>query len=881
MRSAASEGLSSREAQRRLLQYGPNLIQRQVRRSWIKGLLHQLAHPLALLLWLAAFLAWIAGVLAIALAIVLVILLNALFAFIQEQQAENAVEALAMYLPPLCQVRRDNLWQTLPAKEIVPGDVIQLAEGDRVSADGEIIEGSLEIDMSALTGESIPVLRMSQGKFVAQQPLLPFASLSLDEQGTVFSGSSVIQGECLVKIHNTGMRTQLGRIAALSERGSVQNSPLEEQIRKVAWLIAAVAIGLGIAFIPLAVFAAGLSLSDASVFAIGLLVGNVPEGLLPVITLALAVGVREMAQMGAIVKRLSAVETLGSTTTICTDKTGTLTQNKMSVHSLWTPEGQPYEQIAQSMVRCCSAYIQDGAGHGDPTELALLQAAKDLQVELSLEQREKDQQTRFSFSPMLKRMSTLDLVDGRLQLNSKGAPEVILPLCSTVNQRPITKGDLQKIQHTVDHYAHQGLRVLAFAQKTLDQQAGEYKREDAERDLCFLGLAALVDRPRPEATKAVHDCQEAGIRVIMVTGDHNLTAQAVAKDVGIIQAGQQATIIMGEEADQMNDQELEGVLKNHQPLIFSRSSPQTKLRVADLLKASGEVVAMTGDGANDAPALRSADIGVAMGISGTDVAREASTMVLTDDNFATVVRAIAAGRRVFDNVRKFVFYIFAHSTPEVVPILLFALSGGSVPLPLTVPLLLAFDVGTETLPALALGREEAEPGIMQRQPRPKKEGVVKGGMLIRAWLFVGMISAGLELIGFFYVLQAGGWQPGDQTGPGSPLHHLYQQATTMTFLGMVMCQVGTAFAARTETVSLKSIGFLSNRLLLGGIGFEIAFAAAIIYLPPLQELLGTASLGLEEWIFVLPFPFIVWGADETRRWIKRRLSRSIPDNVNI
>jgi magnesium-transporting ATPase (P-type) len=322
----------------------------------------------------------------------------------------------------------------------------------------------------------------------------------------------------------------------------------------------------------------------------------------------------------------------------------------------------------------------------------------------------------------------------------------------------------------------------------------------------------------------------------------------------------------------MDEAQLDRILSTERELIFSRSSPEAKLRIADALREQGEVVAMTGDGANDAPALRRADIGVAMGRTGTDVAREAATMILVDDDFATVVEAISAGRRVFDNVRKFVFYIFAHATPEVVPFVVFALAGGLVPLPLPILQLLAFDVGTETLPALALGREPAEPGLMDRSPRPRGKGVVDGPMLMRAWLFVGLISAALEMGAFFWMLGRHGWSPGDPTGPGAPLHDGYRQATTMTLVAMIFCQVGTAFAARTDRVSLRSIGVFSNRLLLWGIAFELVLALVIVYAPPLQRLLGTAALPLVGWLVVMPFPLVVWGADELRRWLVRRRS---------
>jgi magnesium-transporting ATPase (P-type) len=328
-------------------------------------------------------------------------------------------------------------------------------------------------------------------------------------------------------------------------------------------------------------------------------------------------------------------------------------------------------------------------------------------------------------------------------------------------------------------------------------------------------------------------------------------------------------VVTGEQLDRMSDAELAGLLREGGALVFARSSPEAKLRIADALREEGEVVAMTGDGANDAPALHRADIGVAMGRSGTDVAREAATMILVDDNFASIVAAVEEGRRVYANVKKFIFYIFVHLTPELVPFLLFALSGGAIPLPLTVLQILAIDLGTETLPALALGRERAEPGLMVQAPRRRSEHVVDRAMLVRAWLFLGVISAALVMFGFFSVLTSAGWRPGDAVGDGTALHHAYLQATTMTFLGIVVCQVGTAFAARTDRVALRTLGFFTNRLLLWGIAFELGFAAALIYVPPFQDVFGTVALTPGMVLLTLPFPFVVWGADEIRRRARR------------
>jgi calcium-translocating P-type ATPase len=872
------EGLSAREAARRLVAYGPNELQRRGGRRWPRQLLRQFTHPLALLLWAASVLAFVAGLPPLAAAIVAVIFLNAIFAFVQEQQAERAVEALREYLPVHATVVRDRHRQSVLARELVPGDLLMIEEGERISADARVLDGSVEVDLSTLTGESLPVLRSSD----TVDPGGP----RLEASDLVFSGTTCTGGEAHALVFATGMQTELGRIAALSERVEREESPLEQQVRRVAWLVALIAVAVGLAFLPVATLGAGLPLDEAAVFAVGLLVANVPEGLLPTITLALAVGVRALARQGAFVKRLSAVETLGSTTVICTDKTGTLTENRMRVTRIWTPAGEldlesadgavpnpptPAALVAQAVASCNNAEL--GAEElGDATEVALLVAAERLGQDVSASRRNARRRLQFHFDPGLKLMSTVDERDGSLWIECKGAPEQILERCEQLvdgdgRARALSQQARVEIQRRTDAYAAQGLRVLGVAQREVTGAFPD-RREAAERELVLLGLVALLDPPRPEVAAAVVRCKAAGIRVIVVTGDHALTAEAVARRVGIVDDG--ARVVTGAQLAAMSETDLDRLLRDPAPLIFARSSPEAKLRIADALREEGHVVAMTGDGVNDAPALRRADIGVAMGRSGTDVAREAATVVLTDDNFATIARAVEEGRRVYDNVRKFVFYIFAHATPEVVPFLLFALSGGAIPLPLTVMQILAIDLGTETVPALALGREQAEPGLMSRPPRARSEGVIRRGMLLRAWVFLGLIEAALVLAGFFYVLLGGGWSPGDAVDSGSPLHDVYLQATTMTFLGIVVCQVGTAFAARTDRASLRSIGVFSNRLLLWGILFELVFAAALIYLPVFQGLFGTAPLGLDELAFLLPFPFVVWGADEARRRLVRR-----------
>jgi calcium-translocating P-type ATPase len=867
---------------------GPNEIRREAGSRWWRSLLGQFTHPLALLLWAAAVLSLATGVPALAAAIVVVILLNAAFAFAQERQAERATEALRDLLPARARVRRGGVLVEIDATGLVPGDLLLLAEGDRLSADARLIAGDVEVDMSPLTGESQPVTRSAERS-------RPAAGV-LEAEDLVFAGTLCTGGDAQAVVYGTGMHTQLGRIAALSQGVTDEPSPLQRQVNTAAQLIAVVAIGIGATFFAVGYLAAGLSLDDSGVFAIGLLVANVPEGLLPTITLALAVGVRRMARRRALVKKLTAVETLGSTDVICTDKTGTLTEGRMTATVLWQagaevsvdagapPASGAVAELLRTAALCNNATLTragDGtwSRSGDPSESALLLAAAELGVDVEAIQDARDSERRrmFAFDARLKRMATLDVgADGAPRLHAKGAPLELLARCTSIRsadggELPLDAEGITAVSTAFEGYAAQGLRVLGFAARPapdVSLQRGR-DRDAAESGLCFLGLIAMRDPLRAHVPAAVADCHRAGIRIIVITGDDGLTAAAVAREAGIV--GEDPQVVNGPQIDAMSDADLDVTLRDSPELIIARSSPEAKLRLVDALRAAGHTVAMTGDGVNDAPALRRADIGIAMGASGTDVAREAAVMVLQDDDFASIVAAVKEGRTVYENIRKFVTYIFAHATPEMVPFLLYALSGGNIPLPLTALQILAIDLGTETLPALALGREPAEPGLMAQPPRPRSAGILTRAMLIRAWLWLGLLEAALVAGGFFFVLIRAGWSPGDATGPGAPLHHSYLAATTMSFAGITACQVGTAFASRTNRASLREIGVFSNPLLIGGIAFELAFAAALIYVPPLQDLFRTAALGLPELGLLALFPVIVWGSDELRRaWCRGR-----------
>lgn len=529
---SSREGLTSREAQRRLVQYGANKLSRRGGLRWPAELARQLTHPLALLLWVAAALSFAVGSQTVAIAVLLVIVLNAAFAFMQELQAEKAVEALAAYMPQHSTVLRDGAPQVLEATDLVPGDVVLLEQGDRVAADMRLLTGAVEVDLSTLTGESVPVLRSAE----LQDSDVP----RLAARDLVFSGTSATGGEARAVVFATGMHTELGRIAALSERVKAAPSPLERQVRRVAWLIAGIAIAMAIAFVPLAIFGAGLSVKSSVVFAVGLLAGNVPEGLLPVITLALAVAVSLLVRRGALVKRLSAVETLGSTDVICTDKTGTLTENRMRPVAAWTLAGEaaiearrdrqdvaargvPLAALAEAASACNQARLDpDGEGVGDPTEIALLHAARALGADIDSAGREQRRRHQYNFDPRRKLMSTLDADGESDSIHTKGAPEAVLPLCVCALSAEgrvlgLDQATRERISRQVDSYAQEGLRVLALADRPVDPASEALSRELAERELCFLGLVTMLDPPRAEVTGAVARCHSAGIRIIVIT----------------------------------------------------------------------------------------------------------------------------------------------------------------------------------------------------------------------------------------------------------------------------------------------------------------------------------------------------------------------------
>ena len=796
-------------------------------------------------------------------AIVVVIVVNAVFAFVQEFRAERAVAALRALLPSRVHVRRDGLVAEVDSENVVPGDVLLLAAGDRICADADLVtQRQLRVDESTLTGESYPV----------------------EPERSVFTGTYVTAGTAETIVTATGMRTRFGRIAELTQETRRERSPLERELDRVTRLVAALSVGIGTVFF-LAAGALGMNLGNRFVFSIGVMVALVPEGLLPTVTLSLALATQRMARRNALVRRLSSVETLGETTVICTDKTGTLTQNAMTVRRLWTPEGavevegagyEPFGRfrLAGAIVdpRSHSELLRAGllcndarlvhAEHGwsiigDPTEAALVVVAEKGGLRHEQETAHLPRLEEIPFSSERKRMTTIHLDGQERVAYVKGAVEIILPLTT------LPAGERTRIVDAAAAMERDALRVLALARRVLPETATT--ADEIECELELLGLVGMIDPPRPEVREAIRRCREAGIRIIMVTGDNGITAEAIAREIGLTDGD--AHVISGSELTAIDDRELAGRLAGRN-VIFARIDPEQKLRLARLLRSSGEVVAMTGDGVNDAPALKEADIGIAMGRNGTEVAKEAADLILLDDNFASVVAAVEEGRAVYDNIRRFAGYHFCSNVGELIPFLVWGVTGGAVPLPLVVMQVLAIDLGTDMLPAIALGTENAEPGTMNRPPRPRKERLLNGSTLARVFGWIGPLEGIAAISGFLFAYWLAGWRPWEPLADSGPL---YVQATAMTYAAIVMSQVGAGLAWRTNRRSIAEVGLLSNRFLLVGIGVEVALIALLTETPGLQSAFHMRPLPGWAWLFLLLWPPIVLGAEEIRkRFIRRR-----------
>lgn len=880
--NSGPEGLTEAEARKRLEKYGENTIKKATAESQWRVFLKNFTSTMAILLWISGLIAIISGTLTLGIAIWLVNIINGLFSFWQEKTAKRATDALTNMLPTYVSVIRAGKKQQLNSQELVPGDIFTLQAGDAIPADGRIIKASsLQVDQSALTGESV-----SESKTAVYDP----GEGRYAEQNLVYSGTTVGNGTATAIAFATGMNTEFGRIASLTQKQKKGSSPLTAELKKLTKQLSLIAITIGIIFFVAAIFFVKYPLAQAFIIALGMIVAFIPEGLLPTVTLSLANSVKRMAKKHALVKELYSVETLGETTVICSDKTGTLTQNQMTVHYVHTPD-KVYQVTGNGYVNNGQVEIQkQKVSYGQDPDLKRLILIAVLDNDTSVENKQQgkpkilgtpteaslivlaqkagfDKKKALAQYPLLrelpfdsdrKRMSTIHrFADQENIVLTKGAFSNLLGQCDRIQVagqvRPMTQADRLRAKKINNNYAAQGLRTLAFAYKTLAKDSDYQKQtvSDLENHLVYVGLTIMSDPPRPEIYDAVKRCHDAKIRIIMVTGDGKLTAKSVAVQIGITSA--KARVISDIELEQMSDAKLRQALKGE--VIFARVAPEQKYRIVKCCQANGEVVASTGDGVNDAPALKQADIGIAMGLTGTDVAKEAANMILTDDNFASIVAAIEEGRAVYSNIRKFLTYILTSNVPEAIPSVLFLFSAGQIPLPLTVMQILTVDLGTDMLPALGLGAEAADPDIMQQPPRKRSAHLLNKSVMMKAFCWYGLLSSLISTGAYFFVNWQSGW----------PLHALatsgpvYLRATTMVLGAIVFTQIANVLNCRTNMTSVFKKGLFSNRNIWYGIIFEICLFLVLTITPGIQEVFNTTALMGSDWIslFLLPIPLVL------------------------
>ncbi|MBP7863227.1 cation-transporting P-type ATPase [bacterium] len=871
-------GLDSNEAANRLKRHGLNSIAVEVHLPIVHLIRENFFHTMAILLWVGGAVGFLASMPEIAIAIWLVNIINGSFSIMQEYRAFRATTALKSLLPEEATVFRDAVEKRIISIHIVPGDVILLAEGDKIPADCRLIESEkLMVDESILTGESNPTIKL------------------IERDNVTWAGTTVVSGHARVLAFATGHNTKFGKIAHLTQTIADRPSPLQAEMSRVAKRVSIMACVIGIIMFILASFFSGQKPAQAFIFAMGMIVAFVPEGMVPTVTLSLALAVKRMAKRQALVKRLSSVEALGCTNVICTDKTGTITENKMKVTSTWTMDGwlnfedanaktenKDFKTLFEAAVLCNNAHKTKDTLTGDPTETAILTAGELVEIFQESIVLQFPRIREEPFDSLRKSMSTLhkNYKNDLLTLNLKGSPEAVLKKCSHYQKEgqsfELLPESTQLINQKISEFALKGLRIIAVAQRQLTNEKCNYEQstEQLESQLTFLGLIALHDPPRPEVEEALKRCKEAGVQVVMITGDHEVTAKAIAQRVGMVDAN--ARVITGLQLDLMNNQELIESLGPN--ILFARVNPEHKLKIVSAFQKSGKITAVTGDGVNDGPALKQADIGVAMGKNGTDVAREASDIILLDDNFASIVNAIEEGRTVYKNIKKFATYVFNSNMAEAVPFAVMLFSGGLIPMPLTVMQVLSIDLGTDMVPAIALGADRTDWHVMSAPPRKRDEPLLSKNLLCKALLWYGLIEACAGMSCYFFSNWLNcGWPLSPLAAQGTAA---WSHATTMTLTGVVACQIGAVFCCRTNTRSMFDVGLFSNTLIWWGIAFEIALLMALMHVPILQKVFDTTALSSTELLFAIIWIPIIIALDETRKWIlRRRISTKVIKSV--
>ena len=856
---SSHEGLDVNEAEKRLLKHGKNKLAEAKKDSLIKRFFAQMKDPMIIILLCAAA---ISGVLAVSegesfadvIIILAVVIVNAALGVYQENKAEKAIEALREMSAASSKVMRSGTIHTVYSEDLVPGDVVLLEAGDAVPADGRIIESaSLKIEEAALTGESVPVDKTADALTAAGE--VPLG----DRTNMAYMGSTVVYGRGVMVVCATGMDTEMGRIADALSQAKEGQTPLQIKLNQLSRVLTYLVLGICAAVFAVQIARAGgfefEAVLDSFMIAVSLAVAAIPEGLAAVVTMVLSIGVTNMSKRNAIIRRLTAVETLGCAQIICSDKTGTLTQNKMTVTDFF---GSDEKRLSAAMALCSDAELsEDGEVSGEPTEAALVQWA----ASLGLKKPElKEKAPRFMEAPFdsgRKMMSTLHRAHEGIVQFTKGAPDIVIDRCEYYLEDgkpvPMTEEYRQKIFAANKTMADRALRVLACAERRWDAPPESAAPQYLEQKLCFVGLCGMIDPVRPEVRAAIEECEAAGIRAIMITGDHVDTAVAIAKELGILHEGERA--VTGLELSAMSDEEFEKVFRSIS--VYARVQPEHKTRIVKAWQNAGYVTAMTGDGVNDAPSIKTADIGVGMGITGTDVTKNVADMVLADDNFATIVGAVGEGRRIYDNIRKAIQFLLASNLSEVISIFAATLLGFTILQPVH---LLWINLVTDCFPALALGMEKGERDIMRRSPRPASAGVFAGGMGVDI-AYQGFVVSALTLVSYFigHYIESGVWEIAN-----SP------DGTTMAFLTMSMAEIFHSFNMRSQRGSIFGIGNHNKMLYLAAVG-SLIMTTAVCEIPLLAEAFGFASVELNEYLIAIGLGFCVIPIVELVKFIQRKL----------